>query len=764
MNVRRNVKSKRIPGWVSCLLVASLLLAPNSAALAQTDEPASPPAAAAPESEDAVEQAGGLDAVVPTGIAPLAPHSEDAGYLTGHLWPRSQEQGAPPILSSAAMTPTGQVSGEASPGAVEWAGPPPPPQQPVDPASVMQGLTMLYLPLVAQEEGVQASAVQAVRPLNMRVLVIAADGNETDYPAIIAFLNQLGIPYDVLLSAQSPLTASMLSNGVDRGYYQGIILVTGNLSYFNSATQQWESGLDWAEWNTLWQYEAAFNVRQMTSYTYPGGWPDNYGLNLVTYQDTTNQPLDAQLTTAGRQVFSYLNITAPITFRNTWVYLATINDTAVTTPLLTTSEGYAIASIHTYPDGRQNLAITAANNAYLTHSLLLSYGTLNWLTRGVFLGYRKVWLNPQIDDLYIDSDMWDIQAQSDLTGLLFRLSGTDFQRAVVWQNRIRATYPLASSLTLEWAYNGEGASGIYSPDTLTPAVRQNTSAFTYVNHTYTHLNLDAPTTYQQARTALQRNHQTATTQQLTSRYFRDTMVQPDISGLYNAEFQRAAKDFGIKYLISDTSRPAWNNPSPNAGFYSSFQPSILIIPRRPTNLFYNLSTPEEWVSEYNCFYGPTGICAGGQFRYWDRNLTYAEILDKESDMWLQYLLKWDIDPLMFHQANLRAYNGANSLLGDLIEATLAKYTRMYNLPITFITQHNIGIKMAERMAYNASGVTATLMPCQSITLRTARPARIPVTGVVYGTAANREVYGGQNISYVTLTANQTLTLTAPACN
>jgi hypothetical protein len=500
----------------------------------------------------------------------------------------------------------------------------------------------------------------------------------------------------------------------------------------------------------------------VTSYTYPGGWPDNYGLNLVSFQDTTSQPLSATFTAVGKQVYGDVNTNNPVTFKNAWVYLATITNTLTTTPLLSTAEGYAIAAIHTYPDGRQNLAITAANNPYLLHSLQLAYGTINWLTKGVYLGYRKVRFNPQIDDLYIDSDMWDIAAQSDLTGLLFRLSGTDFQKAVAWQNSIRSTYPLASAVTLEWAYNGEGASGIYSPDTLTPAVRQYRSSFTFVNHTFTHANLDA-ITYQAALTELQQNHQTATSQGLT-RYFKDSMVQPDISGLENPEFFRAAKDFGIKYMISDTSRPAWANPSPNAGFFSRFQPSILIIPRRPTNLFYNLSTPQEWVSEYNCFYGPNGICAGGQFRYWPRDLTYQEILDKESDMMLQYLLKWDIDPLMFHQANVRAYDGTNSLLGDLIKTTLQKYTQAYNLPIQFLTQRDIGQWMHQRMVYNNAGVTATLIPCQSITLKSAKLARVPVTGLAYGTTANREVYGGQNISYVTINANQTLTLPAPACN
>jgi hypothetical protein len=129
---------------------------------------------------------------------------------------------------------------------------------------------------------------------------------------------------------------------------------------------------------------------------------------------------------------------------------------------------------------------------------------------------------------------------------------------------------------------------------------------------------------------------------------------------------------------------------------------------------------------------------------------------------------------MFHQANVRSYPntaqspnpapGRRSLLGDLIDATLAKYTRFSKAPIQFLTQHDIGVKMAERMAYNAAGVTATVTPCQFITLRTVKPARTPVTGVAFGAAADREVYLGQNISYVNLAANSSVNVPLPACN
>jgi hypothetical protein len=197
--------------------------------------------------------------------------------------------------------------------------------------------------------------------------------------------------------------------------------------------------------------------------------------------------------------------------------------------------------------------------------------------------------------------------------------------------------------------------------------------------------------------------------------------------------------------VSDTSKPGQNNPSPNAGISNALQPGILMIPRRPTNLFYNVSTPTEWVAEYNCLYRS----------YWGRDLTYEEILDKESDVLVVYLLLGENDPWMFHQPNLRAYDGTHMLLGDLIDRTLEKYNQLYTLPIQSPTQDELGRRIADRMAYNQSSVTASYVPGQAITLHVAQAATIPVTGLQ---TTDAEQYGGQPIAYISLSAGQTITL------
>jgi hypothetical protein len=673
-------------------------------------------------------------------------------------------------------------------------------------------------------------------PIDVKVLVISANGQELyDFDALKAQLDRVGVPYDVLVAAQHTLNgapytslASVLSDGAapdqgGRGHYQAIMLTTGNLTYSPDGGVSWISAFTAAEWDVLARYEAAFGIRQVTNYTYPSGAPSNYCLSLAprVYVDTTMSALATNLTPAGASTFGYLNAASPVTIRYSWTYLAYPDPSNaasgnVLTPLLTapddTGGQYVIASTCRFSDGRENLAVTAANNPDFLHSELLAYGIINWVTKGRFLGERHVSMNYQPDDLFIEDDVWNPANSPD--GLSYdpgadciptttlscpsvRMSGNDITALVNWQTQLRSS-TTTPNFRLEFPFNGEGTDPTSLspscrtgqgqpclPDTLTPAVRASQQNFNFINHTYSHLNLDQncvsyntsttpatctqwqPVTYAQVTTELQRNHQLRNDLGLTN-YFKDALVQPDISGLTNPTTMQAARDFGIRYMISDASRPGWNNPSPNAGIYSPLQSQILVIPRRANNLFFNIYNPADWLAEYNCFYYKlNSIKCGGssfeQFRYLDQPITYEGILEHESDQLLQYLLKWDIDPIMFHQPNVVEYAPGRTVLGDLVKRLLDKYNSVYTLPIRNMRQHQVGLTMADRMRFNAAksaGLSAAIVPCgaasaaPTITLTSPVATVVPVTGVRFGNTV--ETYGGQNISYVDIKAGQTV--------
>jgi hypothetical protein len=230
-----------------------------------------------------------------------------------------------------------------------------------------------------------------------------------------------------------------------------------------------------------------------------------------------------------------------------------------------------------------------------------------------------------------------------------------------------------------------------------------------------------------------------------SKYEMVNLVNPQISGLDNPAAMKAAYDAGIRYLVSDTSRPGHDAQVKNGGVWNWHEPRILMIPRRPTNLFYNVSTPDEWASEYNHMHRG----------YWGRDLSYEEILDKESEVLLMYLLRGEIDPWMFHQSNLRFYDGKRSLLTDLLDMTFEKYERIYNLPVLSPMQDELGVRARNRMALAESGVVATLQPNGSVTLTAQKEAVIPLTGLP---GRKAELYGTDRTHFVTVKPGTTVTI------
>ncbi len=415
--------------------------------------------------------------------------------------------------------------------------------------------------------------------------------------------------------------------------------------------------------------------------------------------------------------------------------------------LLTDPAGNALAVSSTTADGRERLAFTFDSAPFLVHSVAVSYGAINWVTRGLFLGERRVYVSPQIDDLFIDDDIWN-------TGGLvtYRMTSNDLLAAALWQFDKRLN-PVTAGFKLTWAFNGVGTAPNDPLTQMAHVFRRN--VFNWVNHTYSHQNLDffdgttIPVDYATIVSELQQNIDVAADLRLQP-FNRANLVAPDVSGLSYATAMQAEFDAGIRYVVSDTSRAGQNNPSPNIGIYNALVPGILELPRYPTNLFYNVSTPTEWVGEYNFIYRS----------YWGRDFTYADVIENQSDQLLMYLLRGDANPTMYHQTNLRLYpvggvDGVHSLLSDLLDRTFAKYAQLYTVPVQSPTLDALGQWVAQWMQREGAGVTATINPGQSISFSSIGPAVAKVTGLA---RTGAEFYAGQPIASISLAGGQTVTV------
>jgi hypothetical protein len=563
----------------------------------------------------------------------------------------------------------------------------------------------------------------------MTVLVLSADGTETVLPAIQQALDYHSVPYDTWIASQRPgqLVPTALASGC-AGRYQGVILTTGALSYTPDNGQTFLSALTTPEWVALRTYEAQFGVREISWYVFPGA---DSGLNTTSVgQDTGASPINATLTSAGQAMFPYINTANPIPITLAWTYLTTPADPGVT-PLLVDGAGHTLMSSRVGPDGRETLAMTFDSNPFLLHHAILAHGLVEWVTKGIYLGEYRVYLTPQADDLYNDDDLFG--------GGSYRMKATDVTTLQTWQLGIQAIGG-NGGFRVAFPFNASFSTLL---DALSIALTPVSPTYNFINHTWTHQNLDA-VSYNTALTEIQRNDNFGRSHFLN--YSTAALVTPEISGLLNPNAMRAAKDVGVKYIVSDTSRPGWDNPRPNIGIYSTLQPSILFIPRRPTNLFFNVTVPSKWADEYNSLYAS----------FWGRNLTYAEVLDKESQFLLFYMLRGDIDPQMYHQANLRAYDGAHSLLSDLHDLALTKLRRYSNLPVESPDLVRVGTKMANTMARNAASLSAQLQPGVAITLTSPVAVTVVVSGVCQ--TLGSDVYAGKCITTLAVPAGGTVTL------
>jgi hypothetical protein len=599
--------------------------------------------------------------------------------------------------------------------------------------------------------------------VDMKVLVISADGQEADLPGITTTLDYLGTPYTVYVASQTPggLTADRLSSGCHANY-QAVIVTTG------SVDNAWSGVLNATELQTLHNFEIEFKAREVVWYTFPNDFGLVYAGSAVSTIGTA--PLPMTLTTAGAAVFPYINrgpqivkigkktttvgaAARPLVVEQALAYLATAEAGSATTPLLTDAAGHALAVTTSTADGREVLAMTFDSNAYSRQTLLLGYGLINWATRGVFVGERKVYLSPQIDDVLLDDDRWVAgtactlvgkDLPEDVVGPTVRMTNKDLGAVLAWQ-KAKNTDALTANLRLTMAINGWGASN-YRKDTLTPAVSKDDTDFYWVSHTYDHPTLDG-IGYAAAKAELTMNNDVARKLRL-SNYSTTSLVTPNISGLHDAAVMQAIVDAGVKYVVTDTSIPDMANPFPNVGLYNWLQPKVFMIPRRPVNLFYNVTTPADWAAEYNCIY----------HSYFGRDLSYAEILDFVSDQLLPYLLQGETDPWMFHQPNLIAYDGKHTLLTDLMDLTLAKYSGYFTLPVLSPTMDALGKIVETRTQFHAANVTATLQPDGSVQVSANTNVTVPITGLALSGA---ETYGGQAISHIAVTATAPVTVGVP---
>ncbi|WP_226342464.1 hypothetical protein [Deinococcus sp. AJ005] len=621
----------------------------------------------------------------------------------------------------------------------------------------------------------------------LKVLVVSSGAGDFGLDSATAMLQQGGVPYDVLNASTQTLGQGNLINADGSGKYQGVIL-TSNALVAETSPGVYTSTLDSSEWDTLFQYEAAYKVRQLALYGYPGVAPEDYGLRAVAGAETSTTSMAPS--SAGRGVFKDLTGTAlPVQYAYSYPSVLESVPGVTTTPLLTDPQGRVLAATSTAPDGRERLLLTVAENPYLRHTQLMSYGLVQWLTRGVHLGEHRRFLQVDIDDYFLDGDHLNAQ-----TGLVypapFRLSGSDVLSVRDQQTGIEQAFPVASAFRYAMMFNGGGAFpnapascnlGISTPDLLTSVTKCVKGSFDWVNHTRDHQRMDV----MDLKTAKgQVGGNVTIANKLGLPFSKQTLLTGEHSGLGNMDpnddgthndegtvgpkvdlglgrsnpnMLSAATSAGVRYIASDHSVASERDDScATCGVQHPLNANIFLVPRWPTNVHYHVTTPDEAAASYNSIYAPGGIRP-----YWDHKLTYEEIMDKDSDLTLNHILGGYAFTHYMHQPNLYQYAPGKSLASDWVRAGLTKYSLYSTLPLNTYKWDDLGAYMQRhtleekaKAAGSVKGMWDRKTNTVILSNLSAGTAPVTLTGANAGS-----LYGAYKSQVVSLNGSKTVPVT-----
>lgn len=695
--------------------------------------------------------------------------------------------------------------------------------------SAAMGLALLGANLAYADDAVQ---------LKVLVLSTGPETQDLGLAYIKPALDEMGVPYDVLDTSATTLTADTLSpNGCTAatagcvGNYNGIILTNADMGLQLTPT----------EWDLLHQYEKDFHVREAVISGWPGQYWDpnppwgiylDYGLT-VTAGGTFP---DSQWSGAagGQTTFEYVNTANPLPVTE-WAFAAAprndgtaLRDGTVPSvePLLTTADGKALVSVVRYyhPDQpttpvREVMLSTITNANYLVHSQVLAYEFVNFATQGVFVGGRHIYMSAHLDDLFLADELWDPETNQTDPGSTYRLNSHDIANGVSAQNAFRAAYSTVSDVDnyplfafkLDFPFNGAGA--VVDPtaaqknlvanltEDLVAAVVANKNEFRFINHTFTHADMDiapvppdAPCDYptltklKDIKLEITKNRKVWGLLGLPEKGANNrVLVSGNHSGLKdrkctdipelhpemidvqsddvpfpqgaNPLFLTAAAETGVDYLAGDSSQINQNVEQYISQVNDGSNQDRILLPRWPTNVFYNVIEPNQLTDEYNYIFHerfvnngqdpcsiPGAICT---------TRDYAEILAAESDTALRHMMTFKKWAHYFHQTNLADYDGVgNTLMFDWLHAVFDEYENLFKLPVSNFPYYLQGDMTHERLIAKSAAIQAVWNRATNQVILSADRSvpNLLVTGLQGG-----DLYGGQFIRSITVnTTPQTI--------
>ncbi|KAF2196788.1 hypothetical protein GQ43DRAFT_497778, partial [Delitschia confertaspora ATCC 74209] len=611
------------------------------------------------------------------------------------------------------------------------------------------------------------SSSHAAVTVNSTVLVIARDAAAafTGYSVLQGY----GIPYQVILVTKDGAQLPLLNSSATAGNFGGIVVIS-DVAY--SLSSGWGSALTTSQWQQMYDYQTAFGVRMVRLDAFPssefgvislGGTADD---QLVSISNATAFPTAGLIVGAGVGTSGLFHYQAQITDPSKAIEVAQFAADG--------NISKSTAAVINRIGGREQMVwfLPWATDWSQT-STFLSHAWIHWMTRSLYLGFRRVYFSTQVDDMFLDSPLYYPG------GTTFRVRPDDLSAHVSWTKQINAKMPAGSQYFMEIAHNGNGnikkAASVDSsknakcsprdsinfieqtdiplefvkplgtgisiwPSTpskyawtdsccaLDPLEqfwtnKSNLNAFAHVSNNATYSDVVKEITWNQAWLK-----QVGIDQ--ATRFSPNGLVPPAITGLHNGDALQAWMENGIKYAVGDNTRPSLINldnsfhPFTTSGAANGYA-GMIVMGRWATTIYYNCDFPDCIVQEWANVRGEDG--------------SFQDIMEEARETNSKHLLGLHWDPFMFHQANLRytdvpviSINGGAkqrySLLMAWVETIVKEMTRLTTWPLITLKHDDLAQAWIAREARDA---------CRASLTWTLSDDRKTITGVTLD-ATNRE--------------------------
>lgn len=571
--------------------------------------------------------------------------------------------------------------------------------------------------------------------IGLKILVLSNDQSNDEKETVTFLLNSLnshGIKYDhIQLTKDGKRTYKdslpMIYNK-NYGKYYGIIFTTGNMHYKIDSKKTKPSLLP-SQWNQIIEYQKKFQVRSLITYAYP---TKSLGLAPIKGEEG-NIPRKLKIIDQNLAQESGLNFNNVI-LENSWQYPAKIIS-KFSRPILTVTNSngneYPIGIIRKYSDQRETMAFMFSQKSYVTSSIALAHLWVKWLTKGVYIGKRRLYMGMQIDDFMLESYIWNPKLHKNTFNRdrIYRSTKEDLEFIISWQNSLENEF--YNKLRLELTFNGGGIIDFAGKKDLLKEYMENKKHnFYWLNHTYSHPNLDK-STFKEAYDEFSKNNKFAYKylSKKDLKYFsKNHAVTPEISGLFNKEVLKAAQKSEIVSLTGDNSRVELAPKNKYLGRYSTKKHNgvsgLFLMPRHATDIFWDTSTILEQTSEYNQIYQ----------KEIGSKQSMEDILNREADKSLRNLLLLDPAPYMFHFPNIRKtnYSGKGTTLVTLwLEKAIKKLRKYTSLPLLNLKMEQIvKVYFARKkldQCLKSAYISLNKKEFAYLTLKTKKDCRVPLT-------------------------------------